>query len=284
MESLTADEVGSIYGTLSAWQRDEDPVPLHPGDVGWFCRLGEERTAAALRTWERAGEVTAVGILDEPDVLRLIVAPGARDDSDLAEAILGDLSDPGRGVFPAGSVALELRHGGCLRDLIVDRGWQDDEAWTPLRRDLADPVEDPGLRVEVVQTEQVADRVAVQRGAFANSTFSEDRWHAMADAAPYRHARCLVAYDDEGNAVSAATVWSAGEGRPGLIEPLGTHRDHRGRGYGRGISLACAAALREMGSSSAFVCTPSSNTGGVATYKAAGYEELPAVTDLRRPV
>ncbi|WP_229871995.1 GNAT family N-acetyltransferase, partial [Streptomyces longisporoflavus] len=79
-------------------------------------------------------------------------------------------------------------------------------------------------------------------------------------------------YDDQDNAVAAATVWSAGPGKPGLLEPVGVHADHRGHGYGTAISVAAAAALRELGASSALVSTPSSNTAAVATYKAAGYQ------------
>jgi len=40
--------------------------------------------------------------------------------------------------------------------------------------------------------------------------------------------------------------------------------------------------LRRMGSSSAVVCTPSSNHGAVATYVRAGFERQPEVCDLRR--
>jgi ribosomal protein S18 acetylase RimI-like enzyme len=64
-----------------------------------------------------------------------------------------------------------------------------------------------------------------------------------------------------------------------LLEPVGAHRDHRGRGYGKAITVAAAAALREMGSSSAIVCTPSANVGGVATYRSAGFRALPEVRD-----
>lgn len=105
----------------------------------------------------------------------------------------------------------------------------------------------------------------------------------MAASLAYRRARCLIAYDRDDNAVAATTVWSAGHGRPGLIEPLSAHRDHRGHGYGRAITVSAAAALQEMGSSSATVCTPSSNVGGVAAYVPAGFEKLPDVTDFRRP-
>ena len=104
----------------------------------------------------------------------------------------------------------------------------------------------------------------------------------MAASSVYRRARCLVAYDRAGNAVAGTTVWSAGSGRPGLIEPLGAHRDHRGRGHGRAITVAAARALQQMGSSSATVCTPSSNVIGVAAYVSAGFDRLPDVTDFRR--
>ncbi|WP_420855834.1 GNAT family N-acetyltransferase [Thermoactinospora rubra] len=63
---------------------------------------------------------------------------------------------------------------------------------------------------------------------------------------------------------------------------MGVHRDHRGHGYGKAITVAAAAALRELGSSSAIVCTPSSNAGAVATYQSAGFQPLPERRDLYR--
>lgn len=144
-------------------------------------------------------------------------------------------------------------------------------------------MDDEGLRVEVVGPGSVATRVEVQRAAFTGSSFTEDRWHTMAAGPMYAAARCLVGHDERGTAVAAATVWSAGPGRPGLLEPMGVHRDHRGRGHGTAITRAAAAALRALGSSSAVVCTPSDNAGAVATYASAGFSVLPEVHDLRRP-
>ncbi|MGW6228716.1 GNAT family N-acetyltransferase, partial [Cellulosimicrobium cellulans] len=83
-------------------------------------------------------------------------------------------------------------------------------------------------------------------------------------------------------AVAVIGVWSAGPGRPGLIEPMGVHAAHRGRGLGRAVTLAGLAALRELGSSSALVATPASNVGGVATYVSAGFTHLPERFDRRR--
>jgi len=277
-------ELDAVVEAMRAWQHPGAPVQLHPGDLGWHWRFGADTLAAALRTWSRDGQMVAVGMVDSPTVLRLAVAPGLQDDEELARQLRDDVGDPDRGVLQQGSIDVEARCGGVVRQVLLDDGWVAGEAWTPLERDLAEPVEDCGVRVETVGPEQVTARTEVQRAAFERSTFTEERWHAMAAGSPYSDARCLLAHDDEGTPVAAATVWSAGPGRPGLLEPVGVHRDHRGRGYGRAVSCAAAAALREMRSSSAVVCTPAANVGAVATYVSAGFRRLPDVPDLHRGV
>jgi ribosomal protein S18 acetylase RimI-like enzyme len=278
------DGLGEAVGVLREWQYDGAPMQLHPGDLGWHWRFGAEATAAAVRTWSRDGQLLAVGLLDGPELLRLTIAPDAHRDEELAQQLVEDVTEPERGVLKEGKVYVEAPKDALLQDLLSEHGWNTDEPWTPLRRDLTEPVKDPGARIEVIGPEQAHVRSAVQRASFDRSTFTEERWHAMAAGVPYADARCLVAYDDQGNAVAAVTVWSAGPGKPGLIEPMGVHRDHRGRGYGKAITVAAAAALQELGSSSAMVCTPSSNVGAVATYKSAGFEQLPEVRDKRRDV
>ncbi|HEX7104372.1 MAG TPA: GNAT family N-acetyltransferase [Acidothermaceae bacterium] len=282
LEAPGVDQLRSAVAALAAWQRDGGPMQLHPGDLGWFWRFGEEQTAAAVRTWRRDGQVVAVGLLDSADVLRLAIAPQLQRDAEVAQRLVDDLSTPQRGVLPEGRVAVEAPIGAVVRDLLAMRGWQADEAWTPLSRDLSRPVEGPALRVEVVGVDLADARVAVQRASFDNSTFTRDRWRAMAAGMLYANARCLLGYDHGGHPVAAVTVWSAGPERPGLIEPMGVHRDHRGRGHGKAITLAAAAALQAMGSSSAIVVTPSSNVAGVATYRSAGFQPLSAAFDLRR--
>jgi len=268
------DGLSEAVGVLREWQYDGAPMQLHPGDLGWFWRSGAAATAAAVRTWSRDGQILAVGLLDGPTLLRLTIAPEAQRDEGLAHQLIADASGPERGVLPAGKVSVEAPNGALIQDLLFEAGWNADEPWTPLRHDLTQPVKDPGVRIEVIGPEQASVRTAVQRASFDRSTFTDERWQAMAAGLPYADARCLVAYDDQGNAVAAATVWSAGPGKPGLLEPMGVHREHRGQGYGKAITVAAAAALQELGSSSAIVCTPSANVGAVATYKSAGFQQL----------
>ncbi|ONI91705.1 GNAT family N-acetyltransferase [Saccharothrix sp. ALI-22-I] len=279
-----ADGLSEAVGVLREWQYDGAPMQLHPGDLGWFWRFGAEATAAAVRTWSRDGRILAVGLLDDPELrlLRLTIAPDAQRDEELARQLVEDVTEPERGVLAEGKVCLDAPMGALVQDLLSEDGWNAGEPWTPLRRDLTEPVKDPGVRIEVIGPEQAHVRTAVQRASSDGSTFTDERWHAMAAGLPYADARCLVAYDDQGNAVAAVTVWSAGPGKPGLLEPMGVHRDHRGHGYGKAITVAAAAALQELGSSSAIVCTPSSNVGAVATYKSAGFRHLPEIRDRCR--
>ena len=288
LQQPTADGLTHAVEALTSWQRECAPIQLHPGDLGWQWRFGADSLARALRVWSRDQEILAVGFmdLDVPDggagVIRMGIAPGADQDEDLAHVLVNDLEDPSRGVLSAGTAIVEARFGQAFRAVLNARGWVDDEPWTPLYRHLAAPVEHSGLRVETVGPDRAQERTAVQRSAFARSTFTVERWLTMATGVPYQQARCVLGYDGD-KAVAAATVWSAGPGRPGLLEPMGVHREHRGQGHGRAITLAAAAALREMGSSSAIVATQTSNAAAVATYVAAGFRAEDSVTDFRRP-
>lgn len=275
-------ELDSIVDAVRGWQADDQPMQLHPGDIGWFWRFGADVIVESLRVWRRDGRIEAVGLLDGVALLRLGIAPEVREDPVFLWRLAADVMRPDRGVLPAGSVAVEARFAGPFRDLLLAGDWRDGEPWTPLSRDLAQPVEDPGMRVDVVTPDTADLRTAVQRAAFAGSTFSTAKWRTMAEGPVYADARCLVAYDDEGTEVAAATAWSAGPGRPGILEPVGVHPFHRGRGYGRAISLAAAAALRDLGATSALVCTETANVAAVGTYRSAGFREHAAVPDVER--
>jgi ribosomal protein S18 acetylase RimI-like enzyme len=283
--TLSTSRVGDladVVRSLREWQHDAAPMQLHPGDLGWFWRHGAEVTAAAVRTWSRSGQILAVGLLDGPELVRLTMAPEARRDEELARQLIADVADPERDVLPSGKASFEVPNGSLVADRLLEDGWSAGESWTPLRRDLKEPVGEPGLRVEVVGPELASDYTVVHRSSFGSPTLTDELWQAMVTGLPYRDARCLLAYDDQGNAVAEVTVWSAGPGRPGLLEPMGVHAEHRRRGYGKAVCLAAAAALRSMGSSSAIVCTPSANAAAVATYVSAGFWPLPERRDRSR--
>lgn len=283
MSTPTVSELPAVIDLISAWQVEGAPIQVHPGDLGWYERFGPEALAAVLRVWSREGEPLALGFLDESELIRMALAPTAADDHDLARVLVDDFAEALDEVLPAGSGIVEARFGDSLRRELSERGWQVDEPWTPLRRDLSEPVESVPLEIAVVGSDHLADRVAVEQSAFGSDSFTAESWHRMAAGHAYRHAQCLVGYNRAGDAVATATVWSAGHDRPGIIEPLGVHRDHQRHGYGVAMTLAAAEAMRSLGCSSATVATPSSNTAAVAAYSAAGFSTEGEVTDFRRP-
>lgn len=276
------EALDEVVGVLREWQDDGAPMQLHPGDVGWFWRFGAQATAAALRTWRQGGRILAVGLLDGPELLRLAIAPEALQDGELARRLADDAARPERGVLVGGEAYVEAPVGALVDDRLREDGWGSEEPWTLLRHDLTGPVAEPGVRTEVIGAERAPVWATVLRASFDGSTFTVERWHAMADGLPHSDARYLVAHDEQGDPVAAVAAWSAGPGRPGLIEPMGVHRDHRGHGYGTAITRAAVDVLRRLGASSVLVCAPSSNVGAVATYESAEFHRLGERRDRRR--
>lgn len=282
-------DLAEIRQVLEQWQQDRGPLHLHPGDLGWYSLRGPAATAAAIRTWSHGPTLLAVALLDGPDLLRLAIDPGWCRDTSLASRIAADVNDAQGGIFGAGAATVEARGMYALTEQLAQDGWSPAEPWIPLHHDLAASSEVSGHQVEIVESRDTAEWAAVHWSAFRGTPIPDDRlqrlvegWCLATESPFFEKARILLLRDDDGQAVAVTAVWSAGDGRPGLIEPLAVHQDHRGRRYGTVMTHAAVDALREMGSSSATVCAESSNTGAVATYLAAGFTAHPEVTDWHR--
>jgi GNAT superfamily N-acetyltransferase len=248
-QRLTSAESGPALRALCAWTPADVPLgSLHPGDVGWHLR--SEDATVHLWTDTEDGSPVAVGFLDG-GVLRVTAAP----DADL-------------GALAADAEEL-LTPGNDACDGLAIPGWRRDESepwvvltWAPR------PV---SSRAAPVGENDVNDRVLVQRAAFASSTFTVEKWHAMKNSPAGELAVDMIVHTPEGEPAAAATGWFAGVGRCGLLEPVGTHPDHRGHGYGRDAVLGACAALVDRGAGAVSVVTPSSFAGAVAFYKSVGF-------------
>lgn len=277
------DQIPQIIDVLASWQRDGLPLQLHPGDIGWHLRLGAAQTAPSLRTWSQDGRIYAVGLMESSSLLRVAIAPDTQQHPRLTHTLVQDLESRGSSALLTGVASVEIPTGVLAGDLLERAGWVPGEAFAPMHRDLTAPVENSGLHIEVVGPELAESRVQLQRDSFGEfSTFTIQQWLTMAAGSAYRLARCLMAFDRHSTPVAATTVWSAGAGRPGLIEPLGVGVAHRGHGYGTAITRAAASVLRELGCSSAQVCTYGENVAGIAAYRSAGFAALPLRRDWRR--
>lgn len=284
-------ELVRIADLMSTWQTDPWVGHLHPGDLGWRTLVGAEATAEDLRVWSVGARTVAVGLIDD-GVLRLALDLAAADDDDAAAHLACTLEDSAQDLFSDGEWLVEARGATALRRLLIASGWTDDEPWSPLALDLSVtrlPLPTRTLRVERVGLEAAEDWTSVHWSAFQGTPFTGERrdrftsrWGIMLTGSLADRAQCLMGYDEQGQPVAVATVWSAGQGRPGLIEPMGVHRDHHGHGYGTAITVAGARALQLAGASSAVVAAEDSNPAALATYRAAGFRSLGTVRDLRR--
>lgn len=290
MSTPTVADLNHALDVLASWHGDGAPFQLHPGDIGWFWRKGPEATAAALRTWLRDDRVLAVGLLDQTDLLRLAIAPDAHTDPELAEHLVKDITTPGRGVLGTGKVTLEIAPDVQVHDLLDAVGWSSVDPWPIMRHDLTS-VQEHGLRIEVVDESRAPVWAHVHGAAWGGRPGDEEaivrRWLQMASGPAFtgagdHRARCLVGYDQADAPVGTVTVWSAGPGRHGVIEPMGVSPVHRGKGHGRSLNLAAAGALCDLGCSAGFVSTPGSNVGAVAAYQAAGFVTLYERLDRQR--
>ncbi|MFE1593403.1 GNAT family N-acetyltransferase [Nocardia sp. NPDC058705] len=285
----TAAQLAGITRTLSEWQTVDWKGFLHPGDLGWHSMVGADESAADLRCWTVDETIVAIGMFDGEDLFRMAMDPSALDDDELALQIEADLTS-GR-VLPPGTVTVEARGALALRQRLRARGWDEGQPWTPLQLDLRTPVpanpRDAALRVEEIGLDDAAQWTSVHCAAFKGTTpSSEDRqrltqrWTTMATG-PFAHlAHHLIGYDNTDRPVAVATVWTAGDGRPGLIEPMGVHREHHGNGYGTAITLAAARVLQQHNASAAVVVAENSTPGALATYLAAGFTTSEPVPDL----
>lgn len=284
---LSPADTGPALRALRAWTPPDAPTgSLHPGDVGWLLRLDdatvylwtEERADA--RTDERASSQAAsqaevrsssdatksapvaVGFLDGP-VLRVTAAP----DADLG-ALAADAEDL-------------LVPGNDATDGLPVPGWEPDTeepwlvfSWTP------GPV---SSRAVPVTGSAAADRALVHRAAFAGSTFSVDHWRRMKESPAGHLAVETLVRTPARDPAAAATGWFGGTGRCGLLEPVGTHPDHRGHGYGRDAVRGACAALADRGASAVAVLTPAGNEAAAALYRSAGFTLVRENHDWTRP-
>lgn len=274
----TGAQVTDLADELASWQRDGLPMQLHPGDIGWYAMRGAETTAQSLRVWTDRGFACALGLLDGPDLIRLAIHPEYFAHQELAERIHADLLSADSRIFTSQIANIEARGATALGLVLESSGWAPAEAWTCLRRSLDSPVRLPDLTFRRVDAAQAEEWMEVHLQAFRGQDYTTEDlaravqcWHTMTDSPLYDHGQCLTSYDPDMRPLAVAAVWSAGSGRPGILEPIAVHPEARGKGHGTAITLAAAAELRSLGASSALVGTPSSNVAAVNTYLAAEF-------------
>jgi GNAT superfamily N-acetyltransferase len=282
IESVRASAAAELVGALKDWEPPGCYVDgLHAGDVGWELRLGDD--GGGLVGVRDGTELVAVAVWDSPAAFRPRTRLDRVHDVGVASALLEYVE-----AMPRDAPAFtEAAGGSAFRALLSGGGWQlDPDPWVVLYRPLtrSDAGVDDPLTTTLRNDEDVADRVAVQRAAFARSTFTVERWHQMAAGPGFDPAFEFLRRTGDGTPVAAATGWSAGPAKCAILEPVGADPAHSGAGHGRAVSQAVIGALARGGASGVTVATPASNTAAVRTYESCGLRQVEVTRGMMRPL
>ncbi len=278
------DDIARIIRTLADWQPlDGCGSGLFPGDIGWALRFGREVASSRLVEWVSAtGETLLIALLEDPGNSMVAIRPDCWLDRDLATAFV-EWMDERAGASDCAIDGPNLP--AVWRQIAAERGFESSQdIWAHLWLPLTGPARalDPGIE-STEDPDNIADRVMVNRAAFERSTFTVERWHAMAGEAIFDRRFDLLVRASNGEPASAGTFWLAGPGTWAYLEPFGTKPDHRRQGHGRRLLAGAAALLQAEGASGISVLTPESNVAAVELYRSAGFRRIGLLSEMVRP-
>jgi GNAT superfamily N-acetyltransferase len=257
----------------------------HPGNIVWNLKEALDGPHA-MRLWRLGGEVVAVGWLEAPGELYLEAVAGHED-------LVGDVlawaedttrADPSRPVELAARVTLgDADRIPALEALGFRRGRPEGVLF---RKDLADllpdapPPEDARV-VDCVDIDAEA-RAKCHRDAWnylahigipnARSSFTAEVYRGLRAAPVYDASLDILIQAATGELVSNCICWADPACGMGAFEPVGTHVDFRGRGFGRAVVLEGLRRLQARGMVWARVGTAHFNAPAIATYLSCGFE------------
>jgi GNAT superfamily N-acetyltransferase len=225
----------------------------HPGQLAWSVgyALPEDLDHGPVRLWYDGEEVAAYAWLEEPTWAELCVLPTHGHLVSELAAWLAETAD--------GELATMIGDNETwLVDGLVAAGWSltREAPWmTQHSLDLAalPPVpEVDGYCFRATRPDEAADRAACHRGAWEGSKVSEAAYRRLMTLPPY-HPELDWVVEHDGAMIASALVWWDERTGSALVEPVGTHPGHQGRGLAGAVSVAALTAARDLGASHGLV-------------------------------
>ncbi|MCP4285179.1 MAG: GNAT family N-acetyltransferase, partial [Gammaproteobacteria bacterium] len=223
---------------------------LHPGDIPHHLFSGNKYydPAEVMTIWEDDQGVAAW----------LLVGPRHKSyDAQVRPDLRGN--DFERGVLEYAddrTVELMQRHnitGDCIYadafrgdtprvELLAALGWEsDDKLPYVLNRTEVNPIDVPALPegYSFQSASGIADAAALAEvhNASFGAGWTPELYRKVMESPGYAPERELVIQAPDGSFAAFTVTWYDHLNRTGLFEPVGTHKDHRRRGFGRAIIL-----------------------------------------------
>ena len=225
----------------------------HPGQLAWSLgyALPEDLDHGPVRLWYDGDEVAAYAWLEDPIWAEICVHPSA---AALVPEVAAWLAETAEGAL----TSMIGENEAWLVEGLVAAGWSltHEAPWmTQHSLDLADlpplPTLD-GYTFRAIRTDEAAARAACHRGAWEGSKVSEAAYRRLMTLPPYRPELDWVVEHDGEMVASALVWWDEGTGST-LVEPVGTHPAHQGRGLAGAVSVAALTAARDLGATHGLV-------------------------------
>ena len=267
---------------LFATYRDGgEPVYCTVGDLDWWrFTNGDPDAVRDVALWSQGDDVVGwawpqgnqVDMVSHPQQRAVEDAMLAWAEDRLREQVTGD--EPAK-------IRVWSDVGDAARNAILQqRGYQrTDEFFVyhsyALSQHVPAPCLPPGYTLRHVAGEDdLEQRVAVHRDAFAPSKMTIAKHRAVMQSPTYRPDLDLVVVAPDGSFAAYCIVWFDAENRMGLFEPVGCHSAHRRRGLGMAVLHEGMRRLQQLGAQTASVLSLRDDSAGALLYRAAGFHEV----------
>ena len=270
---------------------------LHPGDIPHHIFSGNKLydPSELLRIWEDAQGVAAW----------VLVGPRHKGyDAQIRPDLRGGRFEREVLQFADTRTAELMRRHGIEGDqmlgdafrcdtarsrLLTELGWTRDDAppyvlnRAPLT-DVPEPMLPDGYSIRAARgLEEAATLAGIHIAAFG-ATWTPELYGRYMQAPGYAAEREFVAVAPDGAFAAFTVTWHDDLNRIGLLEPVGTHPDHRRRGLGRAVVLFAMHRMKAAGMTHATVANLASNEASRALYTACGFEPWHLIDDYVKPI
>jgi len=272
------------------WALEGPRTHTHVGDLAWWAtmHLGREREWKR-RVWLDGDRCVAWAWLDRPATLDYEVHCDHRGGG-VHEEVLDWFESEAEGDGPLSAYVMDGDEAS--RELLARRGFAEPAEAKSYAYHVHDQVTQchlveapPGFTLRTVRgDEDLHERVEVHRAAWAPSRVTEESYRNVMRIWPYRADLDCVLEAPGGTFAAYVLCWYDGENRVGEFEPVGTHPDHRRRGFGALVCRFALQRLREVGAESAVVYANARENGrGARTlYESVGFRRHTRVVEVRR--
>ncbi|MCP4421024.1 MAG: GNAT family N-acetyltransferase [Chloroflexi bacterium] len=170
-----------------------------------------------------------------------------------------------------------FRGDAARAELLVALGWEADSELPYVLNhttinSIVVPVLPEGFSFQSAKGIENAAVLADVHNAAFGAGWTPELYRQVMEAPGYAPERELVIQAPDGTFAAFAVIWHDHLNRTGLFEPVGTHKDHRRRGFGRAIILYGMQQMAAAGMKFATVAHFRNNEAAQGLYQACGFK------------